>query len=530
MLFRSDIKSFFNSYILTFICCFISFINKCLIAWLYTDLSYDKSFYFLFSKTMMQGHPPLEDTGLIMGLANYYFDGAITSPLYSLVALPFLWITKSFFYTSCILDAISWLIFFTALPRLSQLLLTDSWVINIFILTVGFFLYPHELFSNPKDTLSLGLICWACVLSSNLILKPVSIQRTFWLSFVLLAIGLTKLLFVPLPFFFISILLIFSIAHKKKFVLKHSLLVLSILIIATFLFSQYIIYLKSYYHHINIIPSPIKKTVIGFYPENLLNFFPFISSSFVDHTFWDSFLSKIFHVPFEKMANFWKILDVFLLIFTAGILFKKRTKNLLYKNIPWLVCIGTCLFILFSLCFISTILKSSEEGLTRQTFTFVNTPRFYIFIMLIIQLSGFYVIFKSNSRLFLKIILLSIFFIGSLHGLYFTVKQILQKKEVRKELRRTNPVVNIIDSYLKPVQKKEKKFLFTTPDKNLRRLAQINDIEVLFFSKKVPLPKEINVLSVALPETDSVLFKDYAALKLIKSDTIKPFILNFYTQ
>ena len=522
------IKAFFDSYITTVICCLIAFFNKCLIAWLYTDLSYDKAFYFLFSKTIMQGYPPLEDTGLIMGITNYYFNGAIISPLYSLLAIPFLWITKSFSYTSYILDALAWFVFFTALHRLSKFFLKERWLVNIFILIAGFFLYPHELFSNPKDTLALGLICWACVLCSDMILKPVSIKRTIIFYIILVAIGLTKLLFVPLPFFYVGLIILFSIANKKKLIFRQALLALSLLILSTLLFSQYIIYLKTYYHQINIIPSPVLKTAVGFYPENLLNFYPFVSSSFIDYIFWSSMLSNVFALSFEKIANFYKILDVFLMILAVGCLFTKRTKILLKKNIPLLICISTCLFMLALICLISVIMKSSEEGLTRQMFTFINTPRFYIFIMLIIQLSGFYLIFRFNSPPLLKIMFLSIFFLGGLHGVYFTVKQILRKDEVRQELKQKNPVVNLVYSYLKPFQNHEKTLLFTTPDNNLRRLAQINGIEVLYFSKKVSPQNEIGLLAVALPETDSVLFKNYASLKLIKSDTIKPFILNFY--
>src|SRR5215217_7250953 len=94
------LKKHFNSSVATFICFAIALLNKCLIAWLYSDISSDKSLYLLFAKTILQGRQPLEDTGIINGTTNYFFSGAIVSPLYTLLAVPFLWLTKSMLATS----------------------------------------------------------------------------------------------------------------------------------------------------------------------------------------------------------------------------------------------------------------------------------------------------------------------------------------------------------------------------------------------------------------------------------------------
>src|SRR5215218_651115 len=147
------------------ICLVIAIVNKSTIAWLYSSLKADKALYLLFAKSFLEtGRLAEPVTVFETGNTVYLYDSAIHSPLYSLLCVPFLWITKSYFIAQLIVSFLSWIIFFTALYKLSCLLFQQLWIAHLFILCSGFFLYPHELISGPKDTLAAGLTLWSIIL------------------------------------------------------------------------------------------------------------------------------------------------------------------------------------------------------------------------------------------------------------------------------------------------------------------------------------------------------------------------------
>lgn len=524
-----SLKKHFNSYNVTFFCCAIAFINKCLIAWVYNYISPDKALYFLFSKTLLQGNPPLEDTGLIDGSVNFFYNGAITSPLYSLLAIPFYSVTKSFFYTSFLLDVLSWLIFFTALYRLGKALFGELWIVNVFIIVCGFFLYPQEYISTPKDTLALGLMCWACFITTEIIKKQFDLLHTLFLYLILIALALIKYFFVPFLFLYPFLLFLFSIANKKMHLRKQGFLLIALAGISCIFFYGYLHYLRGTYHQMNIVPIKEENAIFGFHPEYLLSFFPFISSSVINTLFWTSQASKILNQPFSEIGVIWRIFDSILLLSFVALVVKKKLWKPLFKNIPWLVCIITASLIVFLLCLLTITLHSNED-LSKALWTFISSARFYLFIMLVIQLACFYFIFKSAAFPFLKLFIVFLFLIETSHGIYFTIKQLSGIKDVRRELLANNPISNIVYSVLIPYKKQNNGLFFTTPFHHVRRLAQINNIDVLFFTQDHFSVAEKNMtdLAVALPIKDAALFRNYSDLKLTRSDTVSQFIINFY--
>ncbi|HEY0066366.1 MAG TPA: hypothetical protein VGB46_03350, partial [Flavisolibacter sp.] len=153
------LKANFNTRMAGVVCVLLALLNKSLVAWLHTDLEGDKALYLLLSQSILEGHLPLEPTGYASsGEFLYKYNGAIVSPLYTWLAVPALYLTRSFTTTSIIIDVLSWAVFFTGMYRFALLILRQRWAVNVMVLCCGFFLYPHELQSGPKDTLAVGLI------------------------------------------------------------------------------------------------------------------------------------------------------------------------------------------------------------------------------------------------------------------------------------------------------------------------------------------------------------------------------------
>ncbi len=199
-----------------FFCISLALLNKIILSWLFTDLEGDKALYLLFAKSLLEGHSLLEPIKIAGNESIFYrFNPAIISPVYSLIAAPILWLTRSYFSTSVIIDTISWFVFLGGIYKIAQLIFQERWIINTFIICVGFFLYPHEINSGPKDTLAIGLILWSIYLTFCFINnKKPSVSKTILMPFVFCLFALTKYLYSPLIIAFI-VLLFFYVLNTK---------------------------------------------------------------------------------------------------------------------------------------------------------------------------------------------------------------------------------------------------------------------------------------------------------------------------
>lgn len=516
----SFLKKTFASVKATYCCFLLALINKCLIAYVYTQVTSDKALYLLFSKTMIQGNIPLENTGLIDGVPNFFFNGAVSSPLYSFIAVPFLWITKSATTTSIILDCISWFVFISGIYVLGNLLLKEKWLINLFILVAGFFIYPHELNPGPKDTLATGLFCWACVLANSFFANGEIFKKCFRLYIILLSLGLLKYLYMPVGILFSIMLLFITSSGKKSHLWKAVSILILILSTSFYLLHEYLDYLKTVSHATNIINVPEENNIKGFYPDNLLSTYPFIVSSAIDTVFWSVQLSTRFGFTFQQSGIFWKVLE-----FLAGLTI------LLYCYRNWLgkrlgiahkISIGAALSILLITMLASTIFRSEHSG-----WTFVSDPRFYLFPMLLVQLFFCSVVFQKKTAIWIKSSLLLFYFIGFAHGIYFTVKQIITRPEVEQNLASSDPDFDAFHKFIDPITARYKNIKFASNNKTLRRLAQINNKEVLFFSNDSSFVLNQNnfPLLVAVEREDSTILLAFKPRSLFIEQETKRFLI-----
>jgi hypothetical protein len=500
------------------------------VAWLYTDLEGDKSIYLLFARSLAAGHHPLEDLGLINGVHNYIYNGAFTSPLYSLIAAPLFWITRSPFATSIIIDIAGWLLLLTGLYKFSILILKERWIANILILCAGFFIYPHELDSAPKDQLTTGLILWLIVLCVRFLNTRPSVGLSLTIIVALICLGLVKLLSAPLVLSFIFMLLVFSILKSRSHVI-HTLSIGFICLATAIGFNQYLNYLSGLQPVKNIETLPYQIEFIkGFYPYNLTATFPFISSTLINVNFWCVQLEDILKVPFLTISRFFQLLDVLLLI-PVIILVKTILKKSEDKK-AWIFGIAICLSLLFMVTYMSISYKAIEYY-TGSRWTYVRESRSFFFIILFLEVALFYLIFRSGVSGMLKNFLLILFFIECLHGGYFTIKQLrlnndIPASETKSAVKKiTGFLVYSRDNLKSPVS-------LSTSHPQLRQYAQLNGIEVISY-RKAPCDifqsqPDFPLVIVQFEKDSSTLQDCHQNQRLITTDTIPPFIVKLYTQ
>lgn len=520
-------KSNLNTVRATIFCLLLALINKSLLAWIYTDLVGDKSLYLLFAKQILEGNHPLEPLGFINGQPNYSYNAAFTSPLYSLLALPLLWATKSYYATSFMIDIISWAMLLTGLYRFAFIAFKGRWAANLLVLCAGFFLYPHELGSGPKDTFSIGCMLWIAVLIKDFMDKPV-LSKSLLLSFFIISLGLMKLLYGPITLVFLAFLWVTVYKAKTKRHFIHAAVVSSVCIVAFLSLFFYLQFLQDLHLIYNLEPRPnVSYIQKGLYPESLKSTFPFISSVILNVNFWCVQLSDILNAPFQTIGRGFQIFDLILTI--PVILFLKYVIKRQQYGLVWKIGIAVSLTILFMLVYMSLTNRVSYENFG-SNWTYVQEPRSYLFIIVFLQVALFYLVFYSSAPAALKNFLLVLFIIECLHGFYFTTKQTINNS-FNQQARNSNAVEKTV-SFLQNANASASFAYLSTPDQHLRHFAHLHNVPIISFSRgactTLNSSLEQPLIVVLYPGSSFKTDSCTARKTLVTTDTIPPFVIRLY--
>lgn len=509
------------------VCLLVAVVSKSVIELSYSSLTGDKSLYLLFTKAFLETGVLAEPVKVFENGNSYYlYNPAIHSPLYSVIAAPFLWLTNSYFFTQYILSVISWIIFFTALYQLCKLVFKQRWIAVLFLLFSAFFLYPHELSSTPKDTFAIGFVLWSLVL-----IRQLQVANPGWVQAALLGLTITclasiKLLYIPVAIVLALAAIVIFLKQKKTHLLATAVFISTAFGLCFLLY--FLVFQPAYgLTHPSIqLSQNSTNTNGGFHPSNLQYTFPFITSSFVNTHLWAVQIEKLTALSFTDVMQVFFRIDVLLFFGLIGLLYFFR--RLLVKNpvLLLLVCVSATIVAVvvgLSLNGQGTVYKSSSAF-----WTFVMDARSFLLPMITFQIVLFLFIFQLKKLSFLRMIALGVLFINSLHGVYFTAKETASLKPGRDSS--SEDAQTRIVSLIMAGEDWNTTSLITS-DHFLRRYAQVNGLNVYSFSNQVEdfswMRKGDRFLVATFPE-DSSYRKKFPPGGLILADTIRPFVVHQY--
>jgi len=505
------------------ICIGIAILNKCWISYCFSSLRGDKAIYLLFAQSFLKTGKFAEPVNLVeTGAKVYLYEPAIHSPLYSMMAAPLLWLTNSFFWSQYIITVLGWIIFYTGLYKIATAVLKRTWLVHLFILVSGFFLYPHELSSTPKDTLAVGFSLWSIYLMQRFVIFP-QLKITALLAFTIACVGAIKLLYFPLAVLFVFLLAAALLLEGNRKHFLHLLLLIGFVSVAGLL--VYISILKpaqnlSVANDIFLARggTPLRQ---GFYPENLLHTYPFVSGSCLNTELWGVQIGKLTSFSFGQVIKGLLVLDAVLLtILVVVSLFFSRQ---IVANKVLFFLIGAAFIMIGATFFLSATQEPETSKGTLYSWTFVKDARSFLVPMLVIQLVLFLFMFRYKRLLVLRTIFYLLFFFEAVHGVYFSIKQITQAEALPK-----NDQDNRVVALTKQERKKADIKLVTT-DNALRRFAQVNNLPVFSFSNQPPnlgWMKKGDVFLIATHSEEVTRLEIFPAQSLVPLDTIGQIILH----
>jgi hypothetical protein len=344
-------------------------------------------------------------------------------PGYSFFVSLFFVPTQDLITASILLDAVTCILFVIFSRTILTRLGVSRWLLNIYTLSTGFFLYSFSTISS-SDFLALTFIVISVSLALSLFqheaLQP---GKLLLLSLLLFSAGFTRYMYIPVALCLPGYFIIGGLLAKKIKLFRKALISFFIVLILNGI-------LLSYQYFITGTATYIRDTGKGFFPESLLEMHPFLFSSFINVSFAAAQLSNETNISYENILYIIQVTH-WLLVIVVVSFFIGRINRFLIKPLP---CIDNYLIMgsLLSLVVIGllsylSITNAPFETGEKYKWTYVHEGRYFAFPVFFFQQLLFVALerYKLLGQKFIKHLLAIIallFTIDFFHNIFYTTK------------------------------------------------------------------------------------------------------------
>jgi hypothetical protein len=294
-------------------------------------------------------------------------------PGYSLLLLPFyVLFGHNYIAAGLTIDIIAAIVLIVVSRKILFLLDIPLHLVNIFTLLVGFFVYRFY-FVASTDAIGVSFFLLAIYFMLRLFRDKKSwITKTVLISLFLLLCGSLKYLFIPVLFVVPAFILIRGIADRDALTRKagiFSLLLLAVVIGALLLYQQSISGMVGY----------ISEQGRGFYPQHLLEAYPFFPGSFIRPDTVSSVAGQSAQTDLAIYRVF-LVIHIILLLFIIAYAIKAVRKNGIRNLSLPAVFLYLALSLSLAITFVLAILSMRvppEEIVPGYFWTYIEESRYY---------------------------------------------------------------------------------------------------------------------------------------------------------
>lgn len=401
----------------------------------------DKMVLVLQSKNFLEGKG--------LGIQKYFTDQLDTAvfdytqlwpPGYSILLSPFLKIFNyNIYWATTSLDILAGVAFIFIVRKICIQIKFPTAATNLMTLIAGCFEYPFTGSSLPTDTISLFFILVGIsFLLSATAAKNISFRHLFFTSLFLFLPCFFRYAYPPISVAVPLLIIFYAGIMKDKPLLRKGiwLTAMTTLMIAT-LFVVLKIYTGQAGH--------ILQTQRGYFPENLVNWYPLIPGAFIDFPFLTSQAIKITGLSFGtvmKILEAINIISILLLLalFTHWLFIKKKFKSITPAR--WLLLSGLAVSVatFVSLGWLSFTFQK-QQGFVGD-WNYIYEGRYYSLVLVLLQIGFLGWIFlteewkKSFWQKTIIVFCSIILFIEVSHSIYFQTKVAFNFKEYKSAIYR----------------------------------------------------------------------------------------------
>lgn len=486
----SEIKSFLSKKHTGLFFTILAFAVKISMQIAFFDIDGDKAVQLWAAKNLSEGHGLTLSYVTLNDFSTVRFVPLIGwPPGYSVMISPLLWLFNGDYkLAALIFDIISICLFLYFLFRLLNYFSLLPWLKNLFILFSGFFFYP---IGPSTCTDSISLSCMLAALYCYLLLAEKRLVSPKWIIAAVLSAflsGFFRYNYVPVSLLFPCLFIIAGIFNKNKWWVRNGIysgIFLFILISSLLLFQHF------YTGSIAFVNS--RET--GLFPDNFLKMYPVVPASFIDIETCVSFFCNISNADFFKtVALVIYISAVFyfaLVLYVFQWLLKNRMQITDRNDLYVYFASGISLAI-SGLLFWLSLRNSARISPFYNLWTYVQEYRYFVFIVIVLQLSVFIYLFNHYKQLnqFWRITALgcaTLMTLGVVHKMIYTGKIITSSPPFYSLSVFKKEAGQIIDEFTKiKNQSPNQEVVFFFPDLNYAAYAGLQNLKTAV----IPSPKD----------------------------------------
>lgn len=424
----SGFKTFLSHKTVSYLILFLSLIGRTIQVIFFYNIRVDRSFQLMAMQNFVKGHGVAISNVIPSDLSAVIYEPLIKwPPGYSLLVAPFyLLFNNNYLISTLMIDILFGIIFILTCRRILKELQVPVHLVNFFTLLSGFFLYDFYIITSTDGiatTVFLLAIYFGILILNR---EKNRLKNAVFLSLCLLTCGFLKYLLIPAIFVVPIFLFAYGFLNKDRILKMAAVLVflLSALGIAGLLLYQ---------KHVSSSSVYISEPHRGFFPENLFAFYPFLPASFIKPSTFELMPWLNGHIVNLIFQLVHPVLLIFILSIFSRSMLKNKFKNLSPAQVLTYLCFSIISAIVLVLVILSVRVQK-EEPFLNVFWTYVQEPRYYGLVLVLIQLLIVirYRYWNTNSlRRYIFLFLLSCFAIETIHGFYFDFRRIalLNKEE-----------------------------------------------------------------------------------------------------
>lgn len=341
-------------------------------------------------------------------------------PGYSIVVAPFLVLfnNNEFLATTCI-DIIAGILFIFLVLSLCKLLSVSVAITNISILIAGCFQYYIFIQSFPSDHLALVSILAGLILCIKVTRdqKKLSAFEYFFASVVFFFPFFFRYMYLPVTLLLPASMLLFSfITRNKRLRITTGFLFTGTLLLTAALLT----WTKIYSGHFSYI-VPTEK---GWFPKQLLHWYPFAPSAFINIEAFTSFLGSITKKEYGSIMRLVEIVNIVFLVIIFYLLIRKNRYPTAFR---YFLFSGTILstVIIFLLGYLTLTNRPQAHWNYNIEGRYFIFPVVFLQLLFLIKCSFDTVQGKSSFTRVISSFILLVMLLEAGHGVYSTTRNII---------------------------------------------------------------------------------------------------------
>ena len=477
----------------------LAFLSRMLIQLYFFRTGVDRSLQILASKNFLQGHGFSIGQVFPEDLSREVFAPIVGwPPGYPLFVSLIAAVTGNLTIAAIIFDLISVCILIYFARKILQLSGCSDFLVNCFTLVTGFFLYDFCQVSSP-DMSAVAFILWALYLTLVYLKKNKNPSHILLIALINFIPGFLRYMFIPIAFVIPLYLSMTGYVTRNRNIMKGGMISLTITSLSV---TALLLFQSSTTGSATFINTSGK----GFFPANLLEFYPVIIGAFANLTFIYSFLANtgFKYGAFHIVA----FISNCILLLTLGFYYVKTFLTNISKPLTTaqhFIFIGGAISLLITILLIAFSLHYKALIRPNDNWTFVQESRYMAFITMFLQMFVFICLFRNGvwrKNVMLKTtayIIAFLLIIETLHGIYFTGKILITDKTYFHPDKNYMLQKEFIEDFVKDNKPNSRQLVFTSDEKTYLNIAALHGASVLYnfdSSKKLSSSRAFDLIIV----------------------------------